>query len=127
MVAWGRNRDGQLGQRGCHEYMDPHCVYLPFKVKDVACGERHTAVLDLWGYLFICGINGNFEPCRRFKKRPTDGVCSSVSASVDYTAVALKNGAEQVIGDPPVLHSAPPRKRQCVQLCTHPPAPPQQH
>jgi alpha-tubulin suppressor-like RCC1 family protein len=64
LYAWGSGYFGQLGNGGLEQRDTPVEVEAP-KFKFVACGNNHSAALDVEGNLYVWGkmqyFNGEFD------------------------------------------------------------------
>jgi alpha-tubulin suppressor-like RCC1 family protein len=56
LFVFGNNDDRQLGRLIPDKFAGPLQVSIPDKVKAVACGNQHTAVLTEKGEVFTCGM-----------------------------------------------------------------------
>ena len=80
VYLWGRNTQGQCGKPPNHN----HAIYQPMKlqmdnsrqIKNVDCGEFHTAIISSSGELFMFGDNSEGQlgvglEYKAFIERPT--------------------------------------------------------
>ena len=58
IYVWGNNYMGQLGVDGMQDVKLPYVIKLDqFKIKMIACGKAHTALLTDKGQIYMMGSN----------------------------------------------------------------------
>ncbi|CAF1551114.1 unnamed protein product [Didymodactylos carnosus] len=107
VYVWGSNSDGQCGFPKQQETIKlPKELKLQYRVKEIACGYYHTALVSDDGSLYTFGNNSDQQLGRSSSEKQTGPIhvplpnpVKSVACGNQHTAVLTDNGHILVVGN----------------------------